>query len=299
MKIIRIVRTCVACPSQWDGWDEKGNSFYIKYRNGILRVDVNCKETFRKPLSDGLHGFMEYEDLKKHLSGFVSLPEQEENPDFVKETIEENKDYFDSLCGTIEDLAYSEKDRLNHSTIVNPYDELPPLGFRVTSSWEEYRDQLPILVIGVNPFKHCIRNHKFPPEFEFIDHQTGGIACHHPGLLGRALPVAHTTRIAMEALHSRWYGSNCGALFGANLKEIIKYESDIYELLGVSCNNSFNDLEEGYYPIDIEEAQKLTTEKLPEDLDDWIEWTGPENSIFKNLGAIGRWSLRIYGENSD
>ena len=60
--------------------------------------DVNCKETFRKPLSDGLHGFMEYEDLKKHLSGFVSLPEQEESQDFVKETIEENKDYFDSLA---------------------------------------------------------------------------------------------------------------------------------------------------------------------------------------------------------
>jgi len=34
MKIIRAVQTCIACPSQWDLWDEEGNYYYARFRHG-------------------------------------------------------------------------------------------------------------------------------------------------------------------------------------------------------------------------------------------------------------------------
>ena len=30
----RIVKTCAACPSQWDAWDIDGNYWYLRYRHG-------------------------------------------------------------------------------------------------------------------------------------------------------------------------------------------------------------------------------------------------------------------------
>jgi hypothetical protein len=32
--IMRAVRTCIACPSQWDAWDLDGNYWYLRYRHG-------------------------------------------------------------------------------------------------------------------------------------------------------------------------------------------------------------------------------------------------------------------------
>ena len=32
--IVRAVRTCTACPSQWDAWDLDGNYWYLRYRSG-------------------------------------------------------------------------------------------------------------------------------------------------------------------------------------------------------------------------------------------------------------------------
>lgn len=32
--LVKIVQTCVACPSQWDAWDLDGNYWYLRYRHG-------------------------------------------------------------------------------------------------------------------------------------------------------------------------------------------------------------------------------------------------------------------------
>jgi hypothetical protein len=32
--IMKAVQTCVACPSQWDAWDQDGNYWYLRYRHG-------------------------------------------------------------------------------------------------------------------------------------------------------------------------------------------------------------------------------------------------------------------------
>lgn len=34
IKIVRAVQTAMACPSQWDLWDDQGNYYYARYRHG-------------------------------------------------------------------------------------------------------------------------------------------------------------------------------------------------------------------------------------------------------------------------
>lgn len=31
--LVRVVQTCMACPSQWDAWDADGNYYYLRYRS--------------------------------------------------------------------------------------------------------------------------------------------------------------------------------------------------------------------------------------------------------------------------
>lgn len=37
--LVRLERTCFACPSQWDAWDVDNNYYYIRFRGGYLSVD--------------------------------------------------------------------------------------------------------------------------------------------------------------------------------------------------------------------------------------------------------------------
>ncbi|GGU91028.1 hypothetical protein GCM10010275_30070 [Streptomyces litmocidini] len=39
MQIVRAVRTCPACPSQWDAWTTDGQYLYLRYRHGIGSVE--------------------------------------------------------------------------------------------------------------------------------------------------------------------------------------------------------------------------------------------------------------------
>jgi hypothetical protein len=39
MQIVRTVRTCPACPSQWDAWTATGQYLYLRYRHGIGSVE--------------------------------------------------------------------------------------------------------------------------------------------------------------------------------------------------------------------------------------------------------------------
>lgn len=38
--MVRLVRTCTACPAQWDAWDSRGQQYYIRYRHGQFTVDA-------------------------------------------------------------------------------------------------------------------------------------------------------------------------------------------------------------------------------------------------------------------
>jgi hypothetical protein len=40
MKLVRVVRTCTACPSQWDALTDNYQYLYLRYRSGIGTVDA-------------------------------------------------------------------------------------------------------------------------------------------------------------------------------------------------------------------------------------------------------------------
>jgi hypothetical protein len=89
-------KTCLACPSQWEGALVDGRAVYARFRHGHLSVGIG--ETIEQAVSsamsdgalynrevgDGLDGFMDLEDLKAHLYGLVEFPAdlvvENENP---------------------------------------------------------------------------------------------------------------------------------------------------------------------------------------------------------------------------
>ena len=81
-----IEQTCVACPSQWEGYTDDGRCIYIRFRWGLLSARIGSpgdksefagvrgKEILRMQLGDSYLGFLDYEDLAKATSGIIQLP---------------------------------------------------------------------------------------------------------------------------------------------------------------------------------------------------------------------------------
>jgi hypothetical protein len=85
-KVIALKRTCLACPSQWDGSLADGRAVYARYRHGELTVGVSSDidgavrnarsdvALYAEEVSDGLDGFMSFEELKAKLCGVLEFP---------------------------------------------------------------------------------------------------------------------------------------------------------------------------------------------------------------------------------
>jgi hypothetical protein len=128
-----------------------------------------------------------------------------------------------------------------------------------------------------------------------IAHQTAGLACHQRYMLGILLqPKSVEVLQNMHNLSDRWLDSNAG-VFGLSMKEANEYSSDLKMLFEVDCNASWRDMEEAIYPIDCttENLAKLTSTKLPEDLDELVNW---KDGWERAVGCVNRWSLRILGK---
>lgn len=86
MKIKTLMRTCIACPSQWEGWTDDARPVYIRFRHGILKIQVgNVSESIdslvrRKIFDDDVYvkefkrshalydgGYMTDEELEPYL----------------------------------------------------------------------------------------------------------------------------------------------------------------------------------------------------------------------------------------
>jgi len=75
MNIIKLIETCSACPTQYEGLTDNGKIVYIRYRWGCLTVGVG--ETLKealvntilyKHIGDEFDGFISLENLKKELN---------------------------------------------------------------------------------------------------------------------------------------------------------------------------------------------------------------------------------------
>ncbi len=63
-----LIQTTNAWPSQWEGKSLKSEKVYIRFRHGILTVDINEKQKYRKEVSKLFgDGIMDTEHLLKFL----------------------------------------------------------------------------------------------------------------------------------------------------------------------------------------------------------------------------------------
>jgi len=78
MKVKTIIKTCGACPSQWEGHLEDGRMFYARYRWGALGISLSEYPTddvfiamdnniYNEQLSDGLDGVLDEDELKTEM----------------------------------------------------------------------------------------------------------------------------------------------------------------------------------------------------------------------------------------
>lgn len=126
-----------------------------------------------------------------------------------------------------------------------------------------------------------------------LAHQTAGVACKQRFLMATVLAPTPAATLAMARLSEARIGTGIGA-GGVSLVDVLAYRDDVKRLLGADCNTSYSALAEGYYPIDVEFAYKLTTTPLPAALDDLVDWT---DGMERARGAMGRWKLAVLGRN--
>jgi hypothetical protein len=85
-KVTSLKKTCIACPSQWEGTLDDGRALYVRYRWGGLSVgageDIDDAISrwrddalFEEDVGDGLDGFMDLPELKDHLRGLLDFAE--------------------------------------------------------------------------------------------------------------------------------------------------------------------------------------------------------------------------------
>ncbi len=162
---------------------------------------------------------------------------------------------------------------------------------------EEDNIRLPALVLAVRA--EPSRTYKFVDNQQFrpIAHQTAGVACHQHYMYGRLLHPKPSVAEALKIIEQHWLGSNCG-VFGVSLDDLIIYRAQLKLLLDEDCNYSYEDFEEGLYPMDlaVHTLANLCEDGLPESLDDLIQF-GDEWDRFG--GSIHRWKLYILSANSD
>jgi hypothetical protein len=71
--IKELIRTCSACPSQWEGRTTDGQEVCIRYRWGRLRVVVNDRTVFRKDIGDSLAGVIDLDEVFTHLPSNILI----------------------------------------------------------------------------------------------------------------------------------------------------------------------------------------------------------------------------------
>ena len=157
--------------------------------------------------------------------------------------------------------------------------------------------ELPQLMLVFKSGALGLNTGQWAREWHSLSHQTSGVACRHVDFYGTPLQPNGKTALGLAQLSESMYGSNL-ACFGLQLSEVNDYQKRL-QALGLSCENTFKDLQEGYYPIDMPESlNEFVEDSLPQDLDDLLDWEG-QHEIAKMIGILNRWQLAWISTNSD
>lgn len=71
LKFKTLEQTCGACPSQWEGKAETGEEIYIRYRWGVLRLDVNNTTVYQEAIGASMDGLIDEGLMLNRLRGFI------------------------------------------------------------------------------------------------------------------------------------------------------------------------------------------------------------------------------------
>lgn len=84
--VLTLKKTCLACPSQWEGTLDDGRAVYARFRHGHLSVGIgetingavdnamSGEALYEGEIGDRLDGFMDFEELKAQLRGLIEFP---------------------------------------------------------------------------------------------------------------------------------------------------------------------------------------------------------------------------------
>lgn len=89
IKVVTVRRTCLACPSQWEGESSAGEFVYARYRGGRMRVDVAPNDriwsteghtnfvVYEEDFGDTFDGYITFNELKEHTASVLSWTESD------------------------------------------------------------------------------------------------------------------------------------------------------------------------------------------------------------------------------
>jgi len=126
-------------------------------------------------------------------------------------------------------------------------------------------------------------------EWYAIEHQSGGLACHHPRFVGTPLIPRPEMHERLEELARRYFEAAGGHFYRGNLgaSDVIAYVAALADL-GLQCERSYPLLEEGVYPIDATQGHLDLLACDPPSLDRLADESG-----------YGGLTIIILSENSD
>lgn len=136
-------------------------------------------------------------------------------------------------------------------------------------------------------------NWKKPKDWVKFYQQTAGYACMHMPVWARFLKPNPEIAGLMKTLADDWF--ECCIYPNASLETVNKYEK-LLKKYGLTCNRSHPELQEGFYPIDIECLAMVTSERFPKDLKSLV--SSNKNDRWASVWGP-RYGLAIMTENCD
>lgn len=73
LQITRILETCSGCPTQWTACTDNGKCVLVRYRHGILRVDVDYVTIFEDSTNSGSDGVLTFEEMKTRTNRILNF----------------------------------------------------------------------------------------------------------------------------------------------------------------------------------------------------------------------------------
>jgi hypothetical protein len=71
ISVTKLIKTCDACPAQWEGETEEGKYVYIRFRFGQLRIEVDKEVVYQQKVGGMYDGDMNFKQLRDLVSNIL------------------------------------------------------------------------------------------------------------------------------------------------------------------------------------------------------------------------------------